>query len=107
MLRCCDREITVVELQRVGFHKPAGRRGQSQGGKDLDGLPISTDGKTSKRGGGAGYCPLEVHAILPFRFSWLSFHLYLLLEESDFKLNITYTEASVGSKIQLRIIVAS
>ncbi|OWM84867.1 hypothetical protein CDL15_Pgr027654 [Punica granatum] len=38
-----------------GFHKPVGRRGQSQGGKDLDGSPISTEGKPSKRGGALGY----------------------------------------------------
>ncbi|KAK4788842.1 hypothetical protein SAY86_020161 [Trapa natans] len=42
-----------------GFHKPVNRRGQPQGGKDLDGSPISVDGKPPKRAGVPGYGSYE------------------------------------------------
>ncbi|KAK4800691.1 hypothetical protein SAY86_021178 [Trapa natans] len=38
-----------------GFHRPVGRRAQLVGGKDIDSSPMSSEGKSSKRGGAPGY----------------------------------------------------
>ncbi|KAK4747577.1 hypothetical protein SAY87_014163 [Trapa incisa] len=52
-----NAEVRTLANRRInhsshqnGFHKPVGRRGQFVGGKDIDGSPTSTEGKSSKRG---------------------------------------------------------
>ncbi|KAI3408645.1 Smg4_UPF3 domain-containing protein [Psidium guajava] len=42
-----------------GFRKSVGRRGPSQGGKDNDGLPLTSELKSSKRGSASGYSSHE------------------------------------------------
>lgn len=106
-----------MKLQYAGFHKPIGRRGQLQGGKDLDGSPISAEGKPSKRGGAPGHGSHEVHPFcLLFCFvdvillAFISFLFSAFIHYSrNLTLNLINTcpEASVGSKIQFWIIDTS
>ncbi|KAK3414304.1 hypothetical protein EUGRSUZ_I02778 [Eucalyptus grandis] len=42
-----------------GFRKSVGRRGSSQGGKDNDGSPLTSEQKSSKRGSASGYSSHE------------------------------------------------
>jgi len=49
----------------TGFRKSVGRRGLSQGGKDNDGSPLTSEQKSSKRGSASGY---SSHEVLSFAY---------------------------------------